>query len=321
MTDLKKIKEDSQETVQKMRKILIAGGSGFLGQVLIRHFTELKDEVFILTRGQGGERNGVKYLHWDGKTVDSWAEALEGADVLINLSGRTVNCRYNRKNKEEILNSRILSTRVLGEAVKACKEPVKVWLNASSATIYEESFHQANDEASGKIGKGFSVNICQKWEDEFNKANVPGVRKVCLRTSMVIGRGGPFLELMTKIVKFRLGGRQGSGEQFVSWLHEKDFTDIVEFLIQKSDAEGEYNLAAPEPLRNKNMMQLLREACGVKIGLPALTPMVHLGAFLMRTEAELPLKSRNVIPGRLLEAGYKFSFSNMEDALKDLIGR
>jgi len=304
-----------------MRKIVIAGGTGFLGQVLIKHFKELKDELIILTRGQGGERNGVKYLHWNGEQVDKWTEAIEGVDVLINLSGRTVNCRYTAKNKKEIMDSRLLSTRALGEAIKTLENPPKVWMNASSATIYEESFDQANDEETGQIGKGFSVDVCQQWEKEFNEVKVNGVRKICLRTAMVIGEGGPFLELMTKIVKFRLGGRQGSGEQFVSWLHEKDFTEILEFLIENDDLSGVFNLCAPKPERNKDMMAMLRKACGVKIGLPALTPMVHLGAFFMRTEAELPLKSRKVVPARLLKEGYKFRFADMENALNDLIGR
>lgn len=301
-----------------MRKIVIAGGSGFLGRVLISHFKELKDELIILTRGQGGERNGVRYIHWDGEKVDSWTEALEGADVLINLSGRTVNCRYSDKNKKEIVQSRLLSTRVLGEALGALQSPPEVWLNSSSATIYEESFDIANDE-TGRPGTGFSVDVCRQWEEEFNRARAGKVRKVCLRTAMVIGRGGPFLDLMTRIVKFRLGGRQGSGQQFVSWLHEKDFVDIIEFLIQREDLSGIFNLCAPNPLKNKSMMSYLRKACGVKIGLPALTPMVHLGAFLMRTEAELPLKSRNVVPGRLLKCGYEFKFSEMDKALEDLL--
>ena len=301
-----------------MRKIVIAGGSGFLGRVLISHFKELKDELIILTRGQGGERNGVRYIHWDGEKVDSWTEALEGADVLINLSGRTVNCRYSDKNKKEIVQSRLLSTRVLGEALGALQSPPEVWLNSSSATIYEESFDIANDE-TGRPGTGFSVDVCRQWEEELNRARAGKVRKVCLRTAMVIGRGGPFLDLMTRIVKFRLGGRQGSGQQFVSWLHEKDFVDIIEFLIQREDLSGIFNLCAPNPLKNKSMMSYLRKACGVKIGLPALTPMVHLGAFLMRTEAELPLKSRNVVPGRLLKCGYEFKFSEMDKALEDLL--
>ena len=302
-----------------MRKIVIAGGSGFLGKALIDHFRELQDEVVILTRGQGGERKGVKYIHWDGENLGTWADVLEGTDALINLCGRTVNCRYNEKNKQEIYQSRLKSTRALGEAVKSLKNPPKVWLNSSSATIYEQSFDVPNDEKNGRIGTGFSVDVCKKWEEEFNKEVVPPVRKVCLRTAMVIGRGGPFLNLMTKIVRLRLGGRQGSGEQFVSWLHEKDFIKAIEFLIQNESLEGAFNLASPNPVKNKEMMRLLRKTCKVTIGLPAMTFMVHIGAFLMRTEAELPLKSRNVIPGRLLESGYKFCFTDMEDALADLI--
>ncbi|MCM8525759.1 MAG: NAD-dependent epimerase/dehydratase family protein, partial [Lentisphaeraceae bacterium] len=179
-----------------MRKIVIAGGSGFLGNVLRDHFKRLGDEVVILTRGQTSEYEGAKHIHWDGEKVDSWAEALEGADALINLSGRTVNCRYNEKNKREIYESRLKSTRALGEAVKTLKNPPKVWLNSSSATIYENSFDEANDEFTGKIGTGFSVDVCLKWEEEFSKIVVPGVRKVYMRTAMVIGKGGPFLNLM-----------------------------------------------------------------------------------------------------------------------------
>lgn len=318
---LKKIKEGSPQTVEKMRKIVIAGGSGFLGKVLLDHFRKLKDDVVILTRGQGGERNGASYVHWDGEKVGSWAEALEGVDVLINLCGRTVNCRYSEKNKNEILQSRILSTKVLGEALKVLKNPPTVWLNSSSATIYEYSHGVQNDEGNGKIGEGFSVDICKKWEESFNVAVVPGVRKVCMRTAMVIGKGGPFLDLMCKIVKFRLGGKQGSGEQYVSWLHEKDFLGAIEFIIQDKTLSGVFNLAAPNPVKNKEMMKHLRDACGVRIGLPAMTFMVHIGAFLMGTEAELPLKSRNVIPGKLLAKGYKFNYPEMEMALGDLIGR
>lgn len=318
MTFTKKEKEGSFRAAKKMRKIVIAGGSGFLGKVLAEHFKELGDEVIIFTRGQGGEKKGVKYINWDGEKVDNWAEVLEGADALINLSGRTVNCRYNQKNKNEIYQSRLLSTKALGEAMKGLKEPPKVWLNASSATIYAYSNGEQNDE-NGRAGEGFSVDVCQKWEAVFNEYEIPGVRKVCLRTAMVIGKDGPFLNLMTKIVRFRLGGSQGSGEQYVSWLHEQDFVNAIEFLITHKEKEGIYNLAAPNPVKNKKMMQLLRKACGVRVGLPAYTFMVHLGAILMRTEAELPLKSRNVIPGRLLKEGFKFEFPEMENALQDLI--
>jgi len=302
-----------------MRKIMIAGGNGFLGKLLQGHFQSRGDEIIVLTREEKSRRGSVTYVKWNGRDIGPWSEYLENCDVLINLAGRSVNCRYNDKNKNEIYASREESTRVLGEALKLIKNKRKVWLNSASATIYKSSYDRANDEASGIIGDGFSVDVCQRWEKAFFDSKVNGVRQVAMRTAMVVGRGGPFLELMTKIVRLRLGGRRGSGRQMVSWLHEADWIAGVEFLIAHEELEGAVNLAAPNPIPNNYLMQQLRRVCGVKLGLPAYTWMVHLGAVLMGTEPELPLKSRYVIPGRLLKAEYTFQFDQIDKAFDDLV--
>ena len=302
-----------------MRKIIIAGGAGFLGQVLTDHFSALGDIVTVLTRGLSREEQNVKYINWDGESLSSWEECLEGADVLINLSGRSVNCRYNTKNKYEIYESRLRSTRVLAEALRTCEKIPKLWINMASATIYRHAEDRPMDEMSGELGSGFSVDVCQRWEKAFNDEDIEGVRKVCLRTAMVMGATGDFLKMMRKLTCLGLGGRQGSGNQYVSWLHENDWVGMVEFLIQNKELEGTFNLSSPHPEPNDKMMAYLREACGIKFGLAAPVFLVKIGAFFMRTEAELPLKSRRVIPGRLIKAGYAMKFPDMRRALLDLI--
>ena len=304
-----------------MRKVVIAGGSGFLGEVLQKHFVNRGDDVYVLSRRAACQKGAVKFLQWNGKDKGPWTSCLEGADVLINLAGRTVNCRYNKKNKQQILDSRVESTELLGRVIEDLKSKPSVWLNASTATIYEASYDHPHDEENGIIGDGFSVGIAKSWEKAFFEKDHEGVRQVAMRTAMVIGEGGAFLDLMTKIVRLRLGGRQGTGKQMVSWLHEADWIGAIEFILSHNEIDGTINLAAPKPICNADMMAELRQACDVKVGLPAYTWMVYLGAFLMGTEAELPLKSRYVIPGRLLKSGYRFKFETMQAALNDLISK
>ena len=296
-------------------KIVIAGGSGFLGSELKKYYLDQGYEVIILGRNK---KNAC--VVWDGESLGEWAKAINGSDVLINLSGRSVDCRYNEKNKQEIFNSRSRSTAILGLAVSKAEKPPKLWMNASTATIYAASQGERNDEEAGVIGEGFSVEVAKLWEKTFFEAEVPKcVRKICLRMTIILAESGPFVQVMKKIVKCRLGGKQGSGRQFFSWLHIKDFLEIVDWMIHNEKVEGIYNLASPNPEMNKDMMQCLRRACGVKIGLPAPEPLVHLGAFIMRTEAELPLKSRCVVPGRLLKEGYQFKYKKLDEALASLV--
>lgn len=304
--------------------IVVAGGSGFLGTALARHFTALGWSVTVLTRTQPGLRNGVKHVFWDGRTPGDWVRELEGARALINLAGRTVDCRYHARNRRLIMDSRVDSTRVLGEAIQACKQPPKVWLNSSTATIYKHTFGPAWDEA-GEIGAtpeamdAFSVEVARAWEAAFNAAEVPSTRKVAMRTAMVLWnyRNSVF-PVLRRLARLGLGGRMGSGKQFVSWIHVADFCRAVEWLILHEEFSGIVNLAAPNPLPNAEMMRLFRRLVGMPLGLPAAEWMLELGAFVLRTETELILKSRRVVSARLPAAGFQFQFERMEDALKDL---
>jgi len=256
---------------------------------------------------------------WDAKTIDDWATELDGADVLINMTGRSVDCRYHQKNKDLILNSRVDSTTVLGEAIAVCKNPPKVWLNSSTATIYRHSLDKEMDEEHGEIGNGFSVSVAKAWEKAFFEANTLSTRKVALRTAIVLGKEGGALQPMVKMTKLGLGGKQGSGDQKFSWIHEDDFVQIIDFCIKNSEIDGAINVVSPHPSDNKTLMRLLRKTLNIPFGIPAPKPILEMGAFLIRTETELLLKSRNVIPKRLLEHGYTFSYQNLETALKELI--
>lgn len=302
--------------------ILIAGGGGFLGQVLDRHFSNQGHSVVVLTRGRASREIWSPSEVWDGQTLGPWTGLLEDADVLINLSGRSVDCRYTAANRRAIYASRIDSTRILGEAVAACVHPPRLWLNASSATIYRHAEDRAMDELTGKIGSGFSVDVCRHWEEAFFEAPVPEtVRRVALRTSIVLGRGGGALVPLRTLARLGLGGRQGSGRRYVSWLHETDFAGIVEHVIAHEDLAGVVNVTAPRALSNRAFMDAVRRSVGAPFGLPTPKWLLKLGAMLIRTEPELVLKSRWVAPARLAASGYGFRFSELDDALADLLRR
>lgn len=302
-------------------KLVVAGGSGFLGQVLRRYFTEAGHEVYTLTRRPGHARGPGGVLAWDGRTPGPWAAHLEGADVLINLSGKSVDCRYTKANQRAIYSSRLESTRMLGEAVAACAHPPRLWMNASSGTIYRHAEDRNMDEPTGEIGEGFSVEVCQRWEQTFFDSPLPGsVRRVALRTAIVLGRGGGALTPMRVLARLGFGGRQGNGRQYVSWLHEADFARMADHIIRHETIAGTVNLAAPAPVLNAEFMHALRRACGMPLGLPLPAWLLEAGAAIIRTETELVLKSRRVIPVRLLESGYEFAYPDLAGALKDLLG-
>jgi uncharacterized protein (TIGR01777 family) len=306
-------------------RLVIAGGSGFLGQVLARHFAARGRDVVVLTRRLHEQGGAAREVVWDGCTTGEWTRELEGAEAVINLAGRSVDCRYHARNRREIMRSRLEPTRVLGEAIARCAAPPRVWLNSSTATIYRHTFGPAWDE-SGEIGAApeakdaFSVEVATAWEREFNAAPTPRTRRVALRSAMVLGHARnsvfPVLRGMTRL---GLGGRMGSGRQFVSWIHHEDFCRAVEFILEHEEIAGVVNLAAPNPLPNADMMRLFREACGARIGLPATEWMLELGAFLLRTETELIIKSRRVVPGRLLAAGFQFRFPELRGAVAGLM--
>jgi uncharacterized protein (TIGR01777 family) len=308
------------------RRIALAGGSGFLGRVLADYLAARGVEVVILTRSpRAGAK--VREVAWDGKTIGDWAKKIDGAEAVINLAGRSVDCRYHAKNRRLIMDSRIDSTRVLGEAIARCAKPPRVWLNSSTATIYKHTLGPAWDE-SGEIGgtpeakDEFSVEVATAWERVFSEAQTPATRKVALRSAMVLGAGGnSVLPVMRRLVRFGLGGKMGDGRQFMSWIHETDFCRAVEWLLAHDEINGPVNLAAPNPLTNAEFMRTMREVCGVPFGLPAARWMLEFGAVFLRTETELIIKSRRVVPGRLLAKGFEFKFPQLRGAVEDLLKR
>ena len=303
-----------------MKKLIIAAGTGFLGQVLINHFKDKFEEIVILTRGKSQTIDKIKYVNWNAKTFSGWENELENATVLINLAGKSVDCRYTKKNKKEILLSRIESTKILNKAVLNCKNPPKHWLNSSTATIYRFSLDKQMDETDGEIGNDFSINVALSWEKAFFKTETPNTLKTALRTSIVLGKnGGAFIPLKT-LAKIGFGGQQGKGNQFVSWIHEEDFVNAIDFIIQK-EIIGVINIVSPKPILNYNFMKKLRKAVGFPFGIPMSVFLLEIGSFFIRTETELVLKSRNVIPKRLLKNGFKFKFQNVDDVFQNLLSK
>jgi uncharacterized protein (TIGR01777 family) len=320
------------------KRIVLSGGSGFLGGELARHFSTLEWKVVILTRSPRLRADGVREVAWDAKSLGDWVRELEGATAVVNLTGRSVDCRYNAKNRREIMESRVNSTRVVSEAIGRCKTPPRVWLNSSTATVYQHTFGKPHDESSREMDSAtdakdaFSVEVAQAWERTLFEARLPLTpalspsdgereitRKVALRTSMVLGLGrNSVFPVLRRLTKFGLGGRQGSGKQFVSWIHVEDFCRAIEWIIARDDLAGPINQCAPNPLPNEEMMKLFREVCGMPIGLPATEWMLEIGAFFLRTETELIFKSRRVVPGRLLASGFEFRFPTFREALVDL---
>jgi uncharacterized protein (TIGR01777 family) len=306
-------------------KIAIAGGTGHLGQLLTTNFHARGDEVVVLSRNV--EAHAVR---WDGKTLGPWARHVDGADVVINLAGRSVDCRYDERHRAEIMSSRIDSTRVIGEAIALAASPPAKWLQMSTATIYSHRFDAPNDEVTGVIGGDdadtpsswkFSIDVARAWEKTLDDAPAPVTRKVKMRSAMVmaLGPGGPFAALHRHVM---LGcGRLGDGRQYMSWIHERDFVRAVEWLIAHQEIEGAVNLAAPSPLPNDEFISVLGKACGARFGMPVNGWMVEAGAFLMRTEAELVLKSRRVVPTRLLESGFTFDYPQWPAAANELCAR
>jgi len=293
-------------------KIVIPGGTGHLGTLLANHFRAAKKEVVIVSRSHG--------VPWSDLNA-----AVDGADVVINLAGRSVDCRYNEAHKREILESRVETTRAVGEAIARAANPPHVWLQMSTATIYAHRFDAANDEHTGIIdGKHwpFSIDVARAWEAALDDAKTPRTRKVKLRTAVVMsaGYGGPF-DIYRRLVRFGVGGAHAGGRQFVSWIHQQDFVRSVAWLIDQRFLDGAVNLAAPNPLTNAEFLRALRDACGVPFGMPAAKWMLEVGAFFHRTETELLLKSRRVVPARLNESGFRFEFPTWPEAARDLCAR
>ncbi len=310
-----------------MKRIILAGGTGFLGRVLADHFLNARWEVVILTRSPNKTGDAGRQVAWDACTIGPWQRELEGATALVNLTGRSVDCRYNARNRKEILDSRVNSTRVLGEAISRCAEPPPVWLNAGTATVYRHTYDEPWDEsgeveAATEAKDAFSVAVGMAWERALEEAQTPRTRKIVMRMAMVLGLGkNSVFPVLRRLVRLGLGGRMGDGRQFVSWIHEVDYCRAVEWLITHNDFRGPVNLTAPNPLPNGEMMRTLRRVCRVPFGLPAEEWMLEVGAFLLRAETELIIKSRRVIPRRLLESGFQFQFPRIDEAFENLCNK
>ncbi|GAA4031835.1 TIGR01777 family oxidoreductase [Allokutzneria multivorans] len=307
-------------------KIVLPGGTGHIGAVLDRELTALGHEVVVLSR-----RPRPGQVAWDGRALGPWVKEIDGCDAVVNLAGRSVSCRYTRENLRQMMDSRVDSARVVGEAIERAERPPKVWLQMSTATIYAHRYDAPNDEASGVIGGSepdvpgywaFSVDIAKEWERAQERANTPSTRKVALRTAMVMSpaRGGVF-SVLSAMTRMGLGGAVAGGAQYVSWIHDQDFVRAVSFLIEREDLSDAVNIASPNPLPQRELMRALRSTLRVPVGLPATKLMAEVGALVLRSDTELLLKSRRVVPGRLLDAGFSFAFPRWPDAAADLAHR
>lgn len=317
----------------KNKKIIIAGGSGFIGQELANYFGT-DNEIVILSRQLLNEKNNAfgenniassalkntRFVKWNAATIESWAQELNNTELLINLAGKTVNCRYTDKNKKEIFDSRTNSTKVLGLAIQQCTHPPKLWVNAASATIYPNAVDIPRDESFTEFANDFSVQVCKLWEQTFYEQSTPFTRKVAMRMAITLGAGGvmtPYFNLL----KFGLGGHQGSGKQMYSWVHVTDTCRMIEWLYNHSELEGTFNCVSPNAVTNAEFMATLRKTTGCKFGLPAFEWMLKMGAPLIGTERELVLKSRWVLPAKILQTGFTFHYNFLEDAFKEIIGK
>lgn len=301
-----------------MNKIVIAGANGFIGRSLIAHLPS-NYQIVALVRSIPVKTNvRAKYIVWDGKSPGEWQQELEGALALINLCGKSVDCRYTEANKAKIFSSRLDSTRILGETLFTLKQAPKIWLNAASATIYRHAEDRPQDEKTGEFGSGFSVDVCKQWEAAFYSFQRPDLRQVAMRTAIVLGADGGVMVPFKRLTKLGLGGKMGNGKQMFSWIHEWDVVKAIEFLIQNPHCQGSYNLSSPNPITNAVFMQTLRKRYHMPFGIDTPKWLLELGAKMIHTETELILKSRWVLPKKLLDEGFEFRYPNISTALEKL---
>jgi uncharacterized protein (TIGR01777 family) len=315
----------------KSKKIIIAGGTGFIGQELCNYFGA-ENDIVVLGRQLPNQLSNafnenniqkrlsdkIRFVKWDGINTGGWAKEIDGADLVINLAGKSVNCRYTEKNKQEIFDSRTNATKAIGLAIQQAVHPPAVWINAASATIYPHATDTPRDENFTDFHKDFSVQVCQLWENTFYEQRTPFTRKCALRMAITLGTGGvmvPYLNLL----KFKLGGQQGNGKQMYSWVDITDVCRMIEWIADHPNLEGTYNCSSPEPVTNKVFMQTLRKATGHKIGLPAYSWMLKIGAAIIGTETELILKSRWVLPSKISASGFQFKYPSLNNAVENII--
>jgi len=303
----------------KHNKIVLAGGNGYLGQVLAKHFSPITDEVVILSRKPRTAKGNIKTIVWNGQTKGEWVKAFENSDLLINLCGKNVNYRYTVKNKEEIIQSRLQPTVLLGKVIQNLANPPKLWINITSATIYRHAEDRYQDEIHGEMGTGFSVEVCKAWESCFFESATPKTRKIALRMGIVLGKADGAFPRLLNLVKTGLGGKQGNGQQYVSWVHEQDAALSIEWLLQQDKMAGIINCTAPEPVKNHMLMSEMRKVYGINFGLSTPAWLLAIGAKMIGTETELILKSRWVRPTAMLNGGFEFKYPTIEVAVEDIL--
>ncbi len=304
-----------------MKKIVITAANGFLGESMIEFLLKRHPEITIIAivrRLPKHPNINVTYALWDGEHIGKWANHFNEADAIINFAGKSVDCRYNDKNRAAIFNSRLKSTWLIGQAIRTCAKPPKLWINAASATIYEHSLDVPNNEKTGTIGHGFSVEVCQQWEATFFHAETPKTRKLALRTTIVLGKNGGVYPVLKRLAQAGLGGKMGPGNQRFSWIHLGDFCEALYFLMEHPTTEPIVNIGSPNPVSNKEMQSFLRQSIGKKWGLPAPKWLLELGAILLQTETELVLKSRYIEPLILTEMGFKFKYPMIDKCFAQL---
>jgi uncharacterized protein len=300
-------------------RIVLAGGSGFLGRALATDLSAHGYAVTVLTRTpHTTSASGVQQVFWDGRTLGPWAQTLDGALAVINLAGKNVNCRATAPNRREILYSRLDSVHVVGQAISRCKEPPRTWLQASSLAIYGDTGPRICDE-NAPPGVGFPVETCLLWEQALRAQQVPQTRKVALRIGFVLGHDGGALPTLTALTRAFLGGAVGSGQQYISWLHIADWNRVVRWLLDHSEVDGVVNITGPEPVTNAELMRALRRTLGRPWSPPVPVWAAHIGAWAMRTEADLALQGRRCVPRRLQEHGFMFNYPQLEPALCDVL--
>lgn len=299
------------------QKIIIAGGTGFLGNALRNKYNNPNVEIIILTRKEIQNEGNITYVHWDAKTIGSWTSHLEGSTAVINLVGKSVNCRYTEENKREIIASRVDATSIIGKAINTCQRPPKVWINAGSAAIFGDSGSEIKDENS-PLGNGFSPLVCKEWEQAFHESETPNTRKVFLRIGLVLQKGGGILKPFMNMARFGLGGKIGTGTQYMTWIHEEDFTNVIDWVLQNESVQGILHCASPYPVTNKDFMEAMRLAVSVSFGFSNPAFLIRIGAVLIGTEAELVLSGRRVVSGILDKKDFKFKYPHIKDAIQQL---
>ena len=301
-----------------MKKIVLAGGTGRLGSLLKDAFVNWGWEVVILTRQAARQEGAVRYVHWDGEHQGPWVGALAGVDTLINLSGQSIQCRFTAKNRALLHDSRILPTQALGQALAACEQAPRLWINFSGISLFS-GLAQLQDESSQALGTDFLAELTQQWERSFKAFDGLANQAVLLRVSPVLSRASGLLAELLPLTKWGLGGKVGHGKQYISWIHEQDLLALLQWIIEHPQPHSVYHACSPCPSSNAQFMQALRKAVGISFGLPLPRPLAHVGAFLKGVDPGLLLQSVPAVAARAQQEGFQYRFASLEKALSDLL--